>query len=199
MSDLIQDTDCYILAGGKSSRMGTDKGLVSIDNKSLVEFVIRTVKPLFKNCFIVSKNPEYNQFELICIQDEVEGIGPAGGIYTAMRHCQSKKILIVSCDMPNITASAIKSLIASSKNYDIIVPVFEHKFEPLFAIYSKACAHKWRELINSEVYKLQNIISNFNTLELDVTKNPFFSKELFMNLNTQEELDQFARTLKNGH
>lgn len=199
MSTIFHDIDCYILAGGKSSRMGTEKGLIKIKEKTLIEYVLEKVKPLFKNCVIVSKNPLYEKFGLICIPDEVEEIGPAGGIYTALQHTRAKYIFIVSCDMPNIRTEAIKNLIDSLNLYQMVVPVFDTCFEPLFAIYSKSCAPKWKEIIDSGTYKLQNIISNFKVLELDVTKHPAFSKDLFLNLNTQHDLQNFMQKIKDGN
>lgn len=199
MSESAENMTCYILAGGKSSRMGTDKGLIQLKDKTIIEYVIETVRPLFKDVFIVSTNSEYSKFGLDLIPDRVKEIGPAGGILTALHHCNTEKLFVLSCDMPFIKAAAIEYVITQSPNYQITVPIHQQKFEPLFAVYSKSCHEKWEESIQEEVFKLQNIISNFKSQELDVEGNPLFPEELFTNINTKEDLQNAIKKLSHDN
>ncbi|MBK7734947.1 MAG: NTP transferase domain-containing protein [Chitinophagaceae bacterium] len=68
----------YLLAGGKSSRMGTDKGLLHFQNKYLVEWVINELQFVFEKITIVANNAVYQKFNLEVIEDEIKNIGPAG-------------------------------------------------------------------------------------------------------------------------
>ncbi|MBK7964140.1 MAG: NTP transferase domain-containing protein [Bacteroidetes bacterium] len=76
-----QPRNGYILAGGKSSRMGTDKGLLMLKNKKIVEYVIDNFKPCVDQIFIVTSNDLYKQFDLPLVPDLLMGKGPAVGIF----------------------------------------------------------------------------------------------------------------------
>src|ERR1035437_7677768 len=94
----------YILAGGKSSRMGTDKGLLVFNKKTIIQHVIAQLKPVVKEVIIVSNNRDYEKFGVKVIADIIKNIGPAGGIHAALSHSNTNHNFIVSCDMPFITA-----------------------------------------------------------------------------------------------
>lgn len=79
MTDKISHIDAHILAGGKSSRMGADKGLLLFKGKPLIERVIEQLYPLFKTICIVSNNREYERFGLQVIEDLIKDIGPGRG------------------------------------------------------------------------------------------------------------------------
>ncbi len=193
MSEQTQHMNCYILAGGKSSRMGIDKGLIELNGKTIVEHVIGVLKPLFNELIIVSNNPEYSKFGLPVIQDLIKDKGPAGGIYTVLNHTTTEHNFIVSCDMPFITSRAVEFVVEASKDYQITVPVYKQKYEPLFAVYSKSCAQGWEEQMDKGVFKLQLIMNNFETRELNVDGNALFNDDLFININTKEDLETAKR------
>lgn len=180
----------YILAGGKSSRMGSDKGLIVFNNKTLIEQVINQLKPAVNNIIIVSGNKEYSQFGYEVIEDTYPNTGPAGGIHAALKHTASNHNFIVSCDMPFITTDAIEYVINNSLLHPITLPVHHTKFEPLFAVYSKDCFTKWEELLTNNTRKLTDIIDHFNVLKLNVDTNPLFNESIFVNINSQEDLQK---------
>lgn len=187
----------YILAGGKSSRMGEDKGLIVLEEKKIVQHVIDHLRPTVNKLVIVSNNPAYEEFGLEVISDIVKNIGPAGGIHAALNHTDVEYNFIVSCDMPFITTSSVEYLICRSFQSQITVPVFNQKTEPMFGVYSKKCLTKWHELIRNDIIKLQDVISYFPLLKLNVDGNPFFSESLFFNINTQEDFKRAITKSKN--
>jgi len=199
MSDISKQMNCYILAGGKSSRMGEDKGLLELNGKTIMEYVIAQVKPLFKTVFIVSSNEQYSRFGLEVIPDLVKDIGPAGGILTVIQHSSTEHNLVISCDMPFITSEALEYLTAGAKAYQVVVPIHQQKLEPLCAIYSRSCLDLWKQEIEKGVYKLQNIISNFKTQELNVEEHPLFQSDFFTNINTKEDLEKAIKKLDHGN
>jgi molybdopterin-guanine dinucleotide biosynthesis protein A len=89
MDTQTKHANAYILAGGKSSRMHTDKGLLLFEGKAMVQYFIEQLQPIFSKLFIVSNNPEDEKFRLEVIPDSIKDIGPAGGIYTALKHSNS--------------------------------------------------------------------------------------------------------------
>lgn len=194
-----KNINAYILAGGKSSRMGSDKGLMLVHNKSLIEYVITTIKPLTNRIYIVTDNDDYKKFNLELVPDSIKDIGPAGGIYSALQHCQTSHCVLLSCDMPFVNLKAIDFLIQLSNDFDITVPVFKGKLEPMLGVYSKNCLSSWGKLIQEKKYKLQEIFTNFNTQLLDVTNNSLFDDTFFMNVNSPEDRLVALKKIKDEH
>lgn len=193
--DKIKDANAYILAGGKSSRMGVDKGLLLIQGKEMILYVIEVLQTVFENVIIVSNNSEYEKFGLKVIPDLILEKGPSGGIYTALTDSDKKKNFIVSCDMPFISKKAINFLIENQQDYQIIVPEKEGNLEPLFGLYKKECQEKWLQLIENNKIKLQNMVLNFNLKRIIVENNPVFEDDFFENINTKEDLTEVQKQL----
>lgn len=181
--------NAYILAGGKSSRMGRDKGLMLFKGRPLIQYVIEQLEPTVKRVVLVANNPAYKDFGLEVIEDTIRGIGPAGGIYTALKHTDASPNFIVSCDMPFITTAAIEFIIRSSFQSQITLPVHHQRIEPLCGIYLKECLTKWYELVRQNIVRLNDMITYFKLLKLNVDNNELFSDTLFQNINTQYDFE----------
>ncbi|HQQ93446.1 MAG TPA: molybdenum cofactor guanylyltransferase [Bacteroidia bacterium] len=199
MSDSNSKLNAYILAGGKSSRIGKDKGLLELQKKSLIEHVISRIKPAVNTICIVSSNQEYARFGYNLVRDNLQGYGPAGGIQAALTHSSDEKIFVISCDMPFVKSAAIKFLVKSSAGYDITIPMYKGKLEPLFGVYSTACAKAWEKHMKNGILKLQDLIETFNFQEIRVDSNPLFDDKLFTNLNTQTDFLNALIRLEHGH
>lgn len=178
----------YILAGGKSSRMGTDKGLLLLEGKPMIQYVIEQMQLIFDKVVIVSNNPEYKKFGLDVIPDLIKDIGPAGGIYTALHHSGTKLNFVVSCDMPFVTAVAIEFVIRNSEESQVILLENKGRIEPLFGMYSKECEAIWLKLIEEGKIKLQEMVLNFKFKVIPIENNEIFGANFFKNINTKEDL-----------
>ena len=189
MDSKNKNTNGYILAGGKSSRMGTDKGLLLIEGKAMIEYVIEQMQPIFDKLVIVSNNPEYEKFGLKVIPDLIKDIGPAGGIYTALNHSDSQLNFMVSCDMPFVTKEAIEFMITNSNESQIVLLENLGKLEPLFGVYSKECEEKWLQLIQQGKFKLQDMVLHFKVKTIPVENNEIFAASFFKNINTKEDFN----------
>ncbi len=183
----------YILAGGKSSRMGTDKGLLQFRGKPLIGYTIEKLKPAVSELVIVSNNSDYSAFGLEVISDIIKDAGPAGGIHSALNHTKSKLNIIVSCDMPFISIETINFLIRNSGNSQIVLTEHNNKKEPLFALYSKDCLDEWESLILKNILSLQKLILNFNARIINVDNNILFSSNHFYNVNSQKDLSEINK------
>ena len=86
-----------ILAGGKSSRMGTDKGLLLLNGKPMVKYVIDVLSKVTSKIIIIANNDEYKQFGYKVYSDLIKDKGPVGGIYTAMNYTNSNTNICISC------------------------------------------------------------------------------------------------------
>ena len=191
----IENTNAYILAGGKSSRMGSDKGLLLIEGKAMIQYVIEQMQSVFDNLVIISNNPEYEKFGLEVIPDLIKDIGPAGGIYTALNHSETKLNFIMSCDMPFVTSAAIEFIVANSNGSQIVLLENQGKLEPLFGIYSKDCEEKWLQLIQQEKVKLQDMVLHFKLKAIPVENNEIFEASFFKNINTKADFDNALKQI----
>ncbi len=189
MDTKIKNTNGYILAGGKSSRMGTDKGLLLFEGKAMIQYVIEQMLPIFDKLVIVSNNPEYEKFGLEVIPDLIKDIGPAGGIYTALKHSETKLNFMVSCDMPFVNKEAVDFIFKNRNESQIVLLENQGKLEPLFGVYSKDCEDKWLQLIQQEKVKLQDMVLHFKLKKIPVENNEIFAASFFKNINTKADFD----------
>jgi molybdopterin-guanine dinucleotide biosynthesis protein A len=179
----------YILAGGKSSRMGEDKGLILFNRKPVVQYVIDALAPVVDEVVIVSNNQAYEVFGLKVIADEIKDVGPAGGIGAALQNSTSEKNFIVGCDMPFVTREAIETVIKQSYGYQITLPLNADQLEPLFGVYTTDCKDEWLRLVREGIVKLHELVTHFNLKKLKTDNNGLFAEKLFMNINTRQELE----------
>lgn len=191
----IKNTKGYILAGGKSSRMGTDKGLLLFEGKAMIEYVINQMLPVFDNLVIVSNNPEYEKLGLKVIPDLIKEIGPAGGIYTALHHSNAKLNFIVSCDMPFVTQEAIEFVVNNVNESQIVLLENKGRIEPLFGVYSKECEENWFQLIEQKIIKLQDMVLQFKLKTIPIENKEIFRESFFRNINTQEDFNNALNLL----
>ena len=189
----------YILAGGKSSRMGTDKGLLFLNGKLIIQTIIEQLQTVVHKTCIVSNNAEYKKFGLEVIPDLIKDKGPAGGIFTALSHTASERIFVVSCDMPFITSDAIQFVIEESAHYQITLPVFNSRMQTLFGVYSKNCLPLWQQLMEKGMIKLQEMVTHFELKKIAVEKNELFVDLLFTNINDENDFKQALKNLQHGN
>jgi molybdenum cofactor guanylyltransferase len=125
-----------ILAGGNSSRMGRDKGLVNFHQKPMVEYVISILEPLCSSILISTSNSDYSRYGYPLVADDIEDLGPIGGLLSSIRRSETELNIILPCDMPLITDETIKSLINSNYIDRVTILKDEHNnIWPLCGIY----------------------------------------------------------------
>ena len=175
-----------ILAGGKSSRMGTDKGFLLLNNKPFVQYSIDALKPLVSEIMIVSDNPDYDVFGLKRISDLTKNAGPVAGIYSGLEASTSEYNLILSCDIPLITSDILKQLIiAIDETTEIIQIESNGKTMPLIALYKKQVKGIFYDFLREDERRLRIAIKGCRSKNIKLDK----AHEICtMNVNTQNEL-----------
>lgn len=181
-----------VLAGGKSSRMGLDKGTCNFNNKPLVEYAIEVLKPFCGKILLSANNIDaYNKYPYEVIPDEISSIGPLGGIFTCLKKSKTSHNFILSCDTPFIKGQLIKHIIENIEAENkVVAPLHGSGFiEPLCAYYNKGLIPVFEECIRNKDYKLLKLINSVNTKLLKIDSSlAFFDLKLFNNLNTPEDL-----------
>ncbi len=180
-----------ILAGGKSSRMKTEKGLVVFNGRMLIEHVIDAVKKVTADILIVTQNPDYKEFGFPCIADIFPDKGALGGIYTGLVHSSTKKNLLVGCDMPFLSQILLEGLINNCEGVDALISLHQGKDEPLCSIYDKRCIPHFKLLLEQDQLKIIDAISGLKTRKIGFDKEPWFAGNEFANINSIEELRRY--------
>lgn len=178
-----------ILAGGKNSRMGTDKGMLLVDGKRIVEQIVSVLKPLVGEIIIITNGNNYDYLGYKTYKDLIKDCGPMGGIYTALSFSTSKRNFVVSCDMPFIHKELVQFIIKNSGDYDIAIPFHDEKLEPLCAVYDKRCQLKLEELLGRKQWKLQDALQHFITKQILIPEN-ILATNCFANINTPSEYEK---------
>ena len=132
-----QDITGIILAGGKSSRMGTDKGILELNGRKMVDYVIKALTPNVDEIIIIANNKNYNNLGYKVYRDIIKNCGPMGGIYTGLMKSKTKNNMLVCCDIPNISSIIIEYIIISAGEEAALVPIHNGQAEPLCAVYKK--------------------------------------------------------------
>ncbi len=181
-----KDITGIILAGGKSSRMGTDKGFLDLNAKPFVSYSISSLEPLVSQILIISNNPDYDVFKLKRVEDHIKDAGPLAGIYTGLKESKTDYNLVLSCDIPLIKTEVLEQLItAQDANADIIQIVSNGKRMPLIALYHKRCESIFFQLLQNDERRLHVALDQFKVKNVELNSD----RELFTtNINTPEEL-----------
>jgi molybdenum cofactor guanylyltransferase len=183
------DCTAIILAGGKSTRIGSEKGMVKFKGTPMISHVIKTVEKLNIPIIIISSNSIYEQFKYTIYADLIPNKGPLGGIYTGLHYSQTQKNIVISCDAPLVSESILNWLLNASKNSDITVPKVEERIYPLIGIYSKQILPEIKDSLDKNQLGLTRFLSKVNSKIVTIaTQSDQFAKECFSNINTLEEL-----------
>ena len=174
-----------ILSGGKSSRMGTDKGFLKLKGKTFIEHSIDALKPLVSEIIIVSNNTDYDVFKLKRVNDMIENAGPLAGVYTGLKHSTTNYNLVLSCDIPLINSEVLKLLIDAVDGTSEVIQIENNtKTSPLIALYKKSCADKFYKLLNEGERRLRFAVNQC------LVKQVKLNSEIGIytsNINTPEE------------
>jgi molybdenum cofactor guanylyltransferase len=177
-----------VLAGGKSSRMGTDKGLLLYKGKKLVEYSIDLLKMYCNELIISTNNPEYEQFGIPVHADKFPGKGPAGGIFSALKESSGDWNLVLACDMPFLNRPLMDVLLSNLVNCSGVVPVHDGLIEPLAAVYHKSIEVTLTKAFKENHLSMHHVLNsakvNFLPVENLLKEFPF----LFTNLNKLSDI-----------
>ena len=203
---MYKDITGIILSGGKSSRLGRDKSFIKFGDRTLIEITVSLMKSVFENV-IISTNSinEYSFLNCPLVEDKYKNAGPLAGIYSALLNSQSEKNFVISCDVPLMNQQMIEYFIKYDSNKDIIISKASGYLQPLVGIYKQSVLPIILKLLHQPVNQCNEIKKNIslhsliklaNTEIIDITSLPFYTEELFFNLNTHEDLKKLYMKLR---
>lgn len=188
----MDEISAYILAGGKSSRMGSDKGMLLLNEFVFIEHIVKALeKASIENITIVSQNAAYDFLTCNRIEDIYPDKGPVGGIFTALSHSGTKQNIILSVDVPLISADIIEWLVANKDDEKVITQMrVGDKTSPLIAIYDKDVVSVFEEHLKRDQLKLRMVIDEIPHQTIEV---PEKWSSLLQNINTKEDYQNLIR------
>jgi molybdopterin-guanine dinucleotide biosynthesis protein A len=140
MDEPQQSVSAIIMAGGQSRRMGRDKALIDYKGQPIIAHVIGTLRTLSDDILIVSNRLDlYGAFSARVVPDYEPPSGPLGGIAVGLQAARNDKSIVVACDMPFLNVTLLRWLIDLSAEFDAVVLQTGTEFEPLHAVYRRAC------------------------------------------------------------
>jgi len=190
---LYTDVSGVILVGGKSTRYGRNKALVKIGGIPLIERVTHVLQPLFKNVVLITNTPKtYAHLNLPMYQDIIKGLGPLGGIYTALKSISEEAGFFVACDMPTLNPDLIAYMVELWKDHDVVAPKITWKIEALHALYRKSCLPPIEKLIKNGQYQVIRFFDLVSVRYVDENEIKRFDPSLrsFFNINLPEDLKE---------
>jgi molybdopterin-guanine dinucleotide biosynthesis protein A/molybdopterin converting factor small subunit len=128
-----------VLAGGKSSRMGTPKALLRFDDEPLIVHVVATLQALFAEVVVVAApGQDLPSMPVKLVRDDVAYQGPVGGMYYGLTAAGCDISFVTSCDSAFLNTDLISYLVSQIPDHDVVVPHWQRRLQPLHAVYRKS-------------------------------------------------------------
>jgi molybdopterin-guanine dinucleotide biosynthesis protein A/molybdopterin-guanine dinucleotide biosynthesis protein len=185
-----------VLAGGKSQRMGHDKGAINYHGKAQREYAADLLNKYCDKTFISVRANQVDDIEsdYTLLADSFEGLGPFGAILSAFREYPNHAWLVVACDLPLLDANSIRQLV-EARNASQIATAFNspvNEFpEPLIAIWEPRSYPVLFQFLAQGYSCPRKVLIN-SPVELIDAKQP----EALMNVNHPEEVEEAKNLIK---
>jgi molybdenum cofactor guanylyltransferase len=192
-----RDLTAFILAGGKSTRMGTDKAFVEYDGRTLLARALDLAHSITPGVRIVGTHDKFAPFAPV-VEDIFRGCGPLGGIHAALRASLTELNLMLAVDTPFVSWAFLQYLITQAQTAPeaaAVVARADGGWQPLCAIYRREFAGAAENALRAGRNKIDRLFDVVPTrvIEQDELEGAGFSPAIFRNLNTPEELEAEKR------
>lgn len=192
----MNDVSAFVLAGGKSSRMGTDKAFLEFEGKPLIERAWELARTVTPNVRIVGQRAKFAAYGVV-IEDVYPERGPLGGIHAALTATSTELNLILAVDTPFLTAALLDYLVHQARTTAalVTVPRIAARFHPLCAVYRRGFAALAQQALEAHKNKIDPLFTPTDTriVEEDEFIRLGVSAAVFDNLNTPEEWERARR------
>ena len=202
MGSVSADVAAFILAGGKSTRMGTDKAFVTRDGCTLLARALELAHSVTADVRIVGDSAKFAPFAPV-VEDVFRGCGPLGGIHAALRASQADLNLILAVDVPFVSPALLQYLIARARTSAAATVTAARAiggWQPLCAVYRPRFADAAEAALSAGRYKIDALFVAAPTqmVSEEELEAAGFSPKMFRNLNTPEDLAE-ASEITNSH
>jgi molybdopterin-guanine dinucleotide biosynthesis protein A len=187
------NASAVILAGGKSSRMGRPKALLPFDNEPLIVHIVRALKSMFADAVVVAApDQELPPVPATVVRDEVPYQGPVGGIYYGIKAAGGEFCFVTSCDVAFTNLALISYFMSHISNYDVVVPYWQDRFQPLHAVYRRSVLPLLKEQLERGELRPIYLFDKVRTRKIGEDEIRRLDPEglSFLNMNTPEDYEE---------
>lgn len=189
----MSDFDAFILAGGASTRMGTDKSQLPIESQTFTERIAETLAHITDSVSIVGRE----HTDLRYVADVYPQWGALGGLHAALAACEHEWAIVVACDLPFVTAELFSFLASKRLDHEAVVPIQpDGRPQPLAALYKiDPCRQRATELIEAGRRRPLDLLEVVKThwVAFDELTNLAHAEKFFVNINTPGDYDDAIR------
>lgn len=201
----FNDFSGFVLAGGKSSRMQTDKAFLKIGDETFVERAVKTLQTVCEDRVQIVLNKTQADFiekipaDVSAVFDVHENRGALGGIHAALTHCATKYVVILAVDLPNVSGEAIEKLaeitLSSNKFIAVVPRQTDERLQPLCAVYhARFCLPVLEDLMETNESASANDFLELifpRTIAQNKLRNDD-STDIFFNVNRPADLEKLG-------
>jgi molybdopterin-guanine dinucleotide biosynthesis protein A len=191
----VDDVTAFVLAGGKSTRMGKDKAFLEFKGRILLARALELAVGVTEEVRIVGDPRKFAAFGR-AIEDLYRERGPLGGIHAALKSSSTDLNLMLAVDLPFVQPNFLKYLISIARETKAlaIVPRASDGLQPLCAVYRREFGQAAEQSLAQGKNKIDALFANVETriIEPDELSHAGFTSQMFRNLNTPEEFEKAA-------
>ncbi|MBI4368796.1 MAG: molybdenum cofactor guanylyltransferase [Elusimicrobia bacterium] len=187
-----------ILAGGRSSRFGSDKALAPYQGKPLIWHALKALRHSVARLYVVNRQlTDYRGLNLQgarIIMDLLPDYHPLGGVYSALRQIDAPSMIVAACDQPRLQPQYLNLLGATPPEYDLALGLWKNTVQPLPGLYRKNLLDPLRDLITQDAAGLKDLVKHVRT-------RLYFEGEIvavdplgvsFIDIDTPQDLEEFS-------
>lgn len=183
----------FILAGGQSTRMGSDKALLKVGGETLLSRALKLASTVTQDLRIVGDKQNFGTYGPV-IEDVYRDRGPLGGIHAALRSSPAELSLMLAVDLPFVEPQFLEYLISQAQDSGAVVtvPRAGGRWQPLCAVYRRAFLEVAEPALREGENKIDALFAGVQTRVVEEAEliRGGFSAEMFRNLNTPEDLEK---------
>ena len=163
---MIEGCTAIVMAGGDSSRMGTDKASLLLDGQTLLQSVMATMQQLFPQVIVSVRQPRAG-IDLPQVCDEEPDGGPLAGLVASLGKIETPWAFMVACDMPFVVPGVVELLAKYRLQHQVVVPVVHGHPQPLAAFYAASCLGPLRASLAAQQKSLRNVLKQLDVRYVD--------------------------------
>jgi molybdenum cofactor guanylyltransferase len=198
----IADATAVVLTGGKSSRMGRPKALLTFDGEPLIVHIVRHLKRVFAETVVVAApEQELPLLPVALVRDQVAYQGPVSGIYRGLKAATKEVCFVTSCDAPFLDLALISHLLSEISDCDVVVPFWQERFQPLHAVYRRSVAPLLHEQLERGELRPIFLYDKVRTRKVHEDEIRTLDPEgmSFLNMNSPADYDSALQLWRKKH
>jgi molybdopterin-guanine dinucleotide biosynthesis protein A len=189
----MYDVSAFVLAGGQSTRMGSDKAMLALGGQTLLERALSLAHGIAQRVAILAPRARYATAGEWIIEDEFPSCGPLAGIQAALQATETDLNVILSVDMPFVPADFLACLIEraqSCPDAQVVVPRMKGIVQGTCFACRRAFRNTCEQRLRLGLYRVEEAIdlARPEYIEEEEIRGRGFGPGIFRNLNTPQDL-----------